>query len=119
MSDNRELDAWIAMNVFGWVATTIKPHPTDNRAIAGVIYSPHGDYDSGQSAYPPHYTTDAAAALEVLKKCHQALGGTFVCIATLGDNFFIHHGHDENSMTKAPTLELAICRFAKALFEKP
>jgi hypothetical protein len=60
------------------------------------------------------YTTDPAAAMLVLEKCNERLGGTAVCIATLGDNFFVWTG--SLSQTKGETLPLAICLFAQKLF---
>src|SRR5688572_23406410 len=71
----RALDAWIAEHVMGFVRTDIKCHPSDNRTIGGVLFSPPGcNHDCGQSSYVKHYTTDPAAAMEVLRKCIDHVG---------------------------------------------
>jgi len=56
----RESDAWIAVTIFSYVKTTVKLHPTDNRAIAGALYSPGCNGDLGQCSVVPHYTTNPA-----------------------------------------------------------
>lgn len=66
----RELDAWISTTLFGWLQTDVNCDPTDNRTIGGFLYSPNGfNGDCNQASYVPHYTTDPAAAMEVLRKC--------------------------------------------------
>jgi len=97
----RELDAWIFERIFGGAL-----------ALTG-------------SHYPlPHYTTDPAAAMAVLEKC-------LAKIST--GSLEIYQGADEGPeyrpifcIGKMPTeevvmdesLTLAICLFAKKLFEK-
>lgn len=97
----RQLDAWIAENVMGF-STLCKRMP-DGKISDFII----GD----GSRFCP--TIDPAAAMEVLKKCARKS-----CP-------LIQHGANEvyyiSSMvakSEAPTLELAICLFAKKLFEK-
>jgi hypothetical protein len=92
----RELDAWVAENVIGWHLT---------------------DIDMTSEDYP-RYTTDHAAAMEVLKKC--AFGNRITCWYSDGtwnvDNLRGYASYEHEA--QAETLELAICIFAKKLFSK-
>jgi len=106
----RELDAWIAENVFGWQEFREEEYPYRMLWREGEEGSPVWDE-------PDYYTTDPAAAMEVLKKCADNLWlsvgfskqrKTFLCGGILsGENY-----------AEAETLELAICQFAKKLFTK-
>jgi hypothetical protein len=75
----------------------------------------------------PSYTTDPAAAMEVLKKCAENqhvvtieyaknhLGNWQWMVAKL---HCYSSGYSEDFCTCAETLELAICQFARKLFSK-
>ena len=102
VTEQRELDAWIAERVMGWIPT----------------FKDCGKSPSGCETLFPHYTTDPAAAMEVLKKCAEKC-------SLAGMEFVIVRGFDwrvcaepqRGISTFAETLELAICKFAKKLWE--
>jgi|SRR6267154_317127 len=118
-TEQRELDAWIETIVFNSQANrvTIK----DGRKTVGVEF-----YDGIRNPIR-HYTTDPAAAMEVLKKCQ-------IESRKRGDPISIDLTHGNASCVslqileqdsyfteldcEAETLELSICLFAKKLFSK-
>jgi len=113
----RELDAWIGVNVFGKKAI----HAHSAKPTEGT----EDDYFViewiNASCSLPHYTTDPAAAMQVLEKCFGRMGGTLIGIARLGSNYCVcvpAYAQDFGDVTSAPTLPLAICLFAKQLFSK-
>jgi hypothetical protein len=69
----RKLDVEIAQRVFAWTPCYKDPHPTDNRAIEGVLYCPPGyPFDSrGALNVVKCYSTDIAAAMEVVEKMRE------------------------------------------------
>jgi hypothetical protein len=98
------------------------------RSSAGGWWITQTGFDAGKGSdfckwEPKDATTNPAAALEVLKKCAEDLdarqstngiaisfaGGVWECVET--DIF-------DGIRSEAPTLELAICRFAQQLFSK-
>lgn len=96
------------------------------RAEAAKKAQPDGEPVTIREFEPKKYTTDSAAAMEVLKKCAEKMdryqsvtlvknGDTFtICMATpvrYEQYDYSHHATDE-------TIELAICLFAKKLFSK-
>lgn len=89
----RDLDAWICEHVMGWRKSDVIKRP----------------------AMIPNYSTSSAAAMEVLKKCQDIR-----CLAINKNSITSLGGEDEKAivMCDAPTLELAICMFAKKLFTK-
>lgn len=91
----RALDAWLLENIFGGaLALTGKTNPL------------------------PHYTTEPADNRLVLEKCFERLGGTLIGICKLGDIYCVCVPGSDGTLLeiiKAPTLELAICLFAKHL----
>lgn len=115
----RELDAWIGVNVFGKKAISEKgPKPTkgveEDYFVIEFIHV---------SCSLPHYTTDKAAAFEVLAK-----------LITHADNILLWK-HSKLAPNKfwfahstklgpglaagsAPTLELAICLLAKKIYSE-
>jgi hypothetical protein len=119
----RTLDAWLAVNLFGFARTRIPYHPSDNRVVDGAIYSPNGvHYDCGQSSYVPHYHSDPAAAMAVLERCvaHIDEQGTHqraVEIDMKNGRFRVWARKDMVVDAASETLPLAIARFAKALLE--
>ena len=108
----RELDAWIAENVMGHEMAygemiTVVPNPADGEPMI-VDHAP-----------PPQYTTDLTAAMQVLKKCAERIGAfEHISINLCEDEFSIRMAHANWDWIHAETLELAICRFARKLFEK-
>ena len=116
----RELDAWIAEHLFG---TTI----TDDYSKVG---EPNHAYRPwiGVSGTVPRYTTDPAAAMQVLEKCAD---DTSITITRDADGqFSVEWWADEvkgvepipgskwHQIKTAPTLPLAICLFARELFKE-
>jgi hypothetical protein len=107
----RELDAWIAENVMGWAA-----HCRNT-----AFYVPKEQANKLMDCRPVciedwRPTTNPAAAMEVLRKCVDTravsvdrwrMTGIYI-ISTILDR--------KHTIEEAPTLELAICLFAKQLF---
>ena len=103
----RELDLWIAVNIFGWQTFNEEEYPHRMLWREGDIGSPVWDE-------PDFYTTDPAAAMEVLKRCSDEwdiqIGRRMIT-----KEWFCSSGY---AYTQAETIELAICQFAKKLFIK-
>ncbi len=108
----RELDAWIAEHVMGWKISQ-----------AGNS----GKNQSGQWKSIPIYTTDPAAALEVLKKCYEKIWSDNPIITKcqhfkieIWNNglWVVQQSEKIETSIESETLELAICLFAKKLFSK-
>jgi len=114
----RELDAWIAVNVFSWTEGTASGDdrkcfwPSDcdtekkrKRWIYGIAV--------------PNYSTDPAAAFEVLRKCCEKRS---VAILYSGHskelNFYQIDLVGGRLFSQSETLELAIAKFAQKLFSK-
>jgi len=127
---NKELDKWIAKNV-----TLKKPYKvamaltSDESGIALIEGELIGRSDVEQYCkdYPkyhckivdvyPEYTTDPAAAMEVLEKCYEKTNLSIcTCKSPDGYKFWLPNGF--SIALNATTLELAICLFAKKLFSK-
>lgn len=115
--DLRELDAWVGVNIFG-----MKPiHRDGPKPTKGT----EDDYFIVEwvniSGSLPHYSTDPAAAMQVLEKCHE------ICCVETGIYENISgsiRGNFARSVYRditieAKTLPIAICLFAKKLFSKP
>lgn len=109
----RELDAWIAENVFGMDIRTLERRYFGKKKWDSTIIGKTGHF------ILPYYTTEPAAAFEVLKKCQLKAG---VLIRQFGDNYSVcatnNDGETLHSCFTSTTLELAICMFAKQLFTK-
>lgn len=100
-NEMRDLDAWICLNLFNWTQADVEKRP----------------------AMMPHFTTDPAAAMEVLKWVIQESNivfGRSINLETSGSAYWIdvRIGVDDLINAHALSLELAICLFAKRLFEK-
>lgn len=113
----RELDAWIDQSVFG---NEFKCLHGDIETLGGTLMrckSCGKQFGQTTLAYSrmrvPLYTTNPAAAMEVLKKCLEV---TECRIVKHRDGKF---GIIAQRDTVAPTLELAIARFAHATFSQP
>ncbi len=122
-TEKRELDAWIAEHVFGWIAS----------GYTGTYDPPLKDKATGKSAGIPlmfNPTTDPAAALEVLKMAAAKFPKGIVGIGSpMGKESVASTlpktsqgwvvgwiGKPCNFDVEADTLELAICLFTKKLF---
>lgn len=99
----RELDAWIAENIFNI--------PRDLISINGPIPSKAGNYMVREI---DHYSTDPAAAMEVLKKCYEIADVTTGYHAGY-KRYFAKSGR---KLIESKTIELAICLLAQELFKK-
>lgn len=139
---NRELDAWIAEHVFGyrWVhfgycdkeglpkigpsetIYLIEPQRVERDQTCTPF--PRDKVDSwlrkGPDSYP-EYSTDPAAALEVLKRCAKRCEFAVEILGSSdGSEWIIEHANRLSTAhikVSAPTLELAIARFAMELFK--
>lgn len=117
----RELDAWIAEHVFGWSRWNFNNGYTAHNYLDQTNgqankYRKHGFVDGLTLLESfPKYTTDPAAAMEVLKKCceHPYYPFGFAVAFSKG---FPNPWVCETAT--AETLELAICLFSKKLFSK-
>ncbi len=110
----RELDVWIAVNVFGWLYGIGKSGkqcfwPPDcntekkrNKWIYGISV--------------PSFTTDTAAAMQVLEKC--ITGHTSIAINHGTTGWWVADCDKKKFWATGETLSLAICQFAKNLFSK-
>lgn len=111
----RELDAWVAENVMEW--TNIEPHPN-----CGFL----GDCPTGSKSRcaVSYLTTDPAAAFAVLEKCGDKASMTVVKGETTGEWYVIADRSETYPMpngelpnAKAETLALAVCLFARKLYD--
>ncbi len=101
----RELDAWIAEHVMGY----------ENDVIYKQFYI-HPDHPNGINKSDCKFSTDRAAALQVLEKCAEKLDdpdkfNPGIKITKCGDGWWF-------DSQKYETLPLGICMFAKKLFSK-
>ena len=136
-SDNLKLDHWIALNV----TKTMRRLTDDEYAVVVAMCEeankePHPNLELTTpyrfEGARPKYTTDPAAAMQVLKHCMVHLdrltGSTEFQIVVLYDEGSLKpwcvvtdsaHDRDDsahvNNCATAETMELAICRFAKNL----
>lgn len=117
----RKLDEWIAAKIFGWQQFREEEHP--NRMLWR-----EGEAGSDVWDEPHFYTTDPAAAMEVLEKCaeKQALIGEPVGVAryekdsgrwTVESNVR-DYGDAQYIFSEADTLPLAISKFAREIFKE-
>lgn len=114
---NRELDAWIALNVFGWKLTnyeTGKPASTPED-YEDASKNDGWTWDGTNEAWEWQPTTDPAAALEVLKRCAMKIKFVNIRIVTDGTSWRVFS--DLHSSGDQPTYELAIATFAMELFK--
>lgn len=104
----RELDAWIAEHVMGWV-----PHCRNSACY--VLKAEQHTVMTGTSckAFVDEFlpTVRPAKAMEVLKKCADKCAS----VEVYKGNHFFEVRHD-GMAASSETLELAICRFAQKLF---
>jgi hypothetical protein len=121
----RELDAWIAEHVFGWH----KIQTGQNHSLCSVCGNGFGarhnhyypDFHGSMSGSVPFYSTDPAAAMQVLKRCvefaKRNLGHSVILTDTM-NGYCVGLTIPSFKFITADTWELAIALFAKALFRK-
>lgn len=111
----RELDRFIAEHIFGCQPVKL----ADGDYECRCYHKPHAECGcDGLDGLIRHYTTDAAAAMAVLKKCCEKVGPrNEVSIYEREDDFWVVSGggihFSQSSLTHA------ICSFAKLLFQPP
>jgi len=118
----RELDAWIAEHLFGLKAN-IRLLGSTETAI-GFTTNPYfleGGHEIEaikQYCAAPNYTTDPAAAMMVLERCYEKSPQLSFCTckSPYGYKFWLPNNY--SIALNAETIPLAICQFAKNLFEK-
>jgi hypothetical protein len=108
----RELDDWIAENVFGSHRHQDKPYREGVRTDAFAMWE-GGELDCLVSSFNP--TANLALALEVLKKCTEDDDLILMTKVPAGFRLSLKNG---KHIVWSETLELAICLFAKKLFTK-
>lgn len=124
----RELDAWIAEHVMGW--HKVETH-WDNKSLCSVCGKGFGarhkhyvpDFHSSITGSVPRYTTDPAAAMEVLKRCAEKLCEENAVQIQYGLNTTykwyvatVLKPNGRNICIESDTPETGLCLFAKALF---
>lgn len=110
-SEMRELDVWLT-RLFP-EHEFVQYHDGPHRV------NPNGLGLRMKTFVPFHPTTDAAAAMEVLRKCCQkGERGTEVKISLNGNQWRVLNEDDYDQAGRAETLETAICLFAKEVHSK-
>jgi len=116
-TEQKELNAWIAEHVMGWSKEKL-----GQLSCAGTFANQGGEvyiHDKGSYVRLFHPTTDPAAAMQVLERCVDVATAT---IRKQSDGSFCVWWTDSETMEEnyiiGKTLPLAICLFAKKLFEK-
>ena len=125
--EHQELNCWIAEYVMGWKMHDFTLHPIKGREMLAGIWWISPDKIAA-SADCPKFTTDPAAAMEVLKKCAEKSNeidpSSFVATGVFYKVFLVimiyHDGETAKYLheSQAETPELAICLFARKLFKK-
>ena len=116
----RELDAWIALNV---TKTLRKLSDEEYAAIVAWCEEANKDPHPNLELTTPRryegsclkYTSDPAAAMEVLEKCAKQVGNVIEIFGNNKDGWVVS-GKNDAWESDADTLPLAICLFAKKLF---
>jgi len=133
----RELDAWIAEHVMGWAWYRFRMKMKSGKGFHrwqqlcppdetwflqpkyDAVKQPQGigKYQEDETDYSSiKFTTDPAAAMEVLKKIIEKEDASVIYAAPDGVSYILCS--DDIPDTYGETLELAICLFAKKLFTK-
>jgi hypothetical protein len=116
----RELDAWIAEHVMGYRKATKQELDLHSRRDIWWV-SPDSDGENSTQMHPylPLFTADPAAAMMVLEKCLSETKDAITMAET--PTIAAHMGRytvaNEEVVECAETLPLAICLFAKKLFD--
>jgi hypothetical protein len=119
----RELDAWIAINIFAFKYRRLNRHDAFN-----VLVSPEAmekgfgkfqpdEHQPNNSDAPP-YSTDPAAAMEVLRKCAEKVAVKIRRQVHTVDKRWCVYVDNTDIESFEYTLELAVASFAKKLFSK-
>lgn len=113
-----DISYWVATNMFGKHA--FEPHPINNALCEVCNLECRNEIHIW-----PHYARDPAAAMLVLEKCISSVGWSRIISfgSTADGSYFINHCDSEPESEaffgpEADTLPLAICLFARKLFEK-
>ena len=120
MEAGRLLDAEIAERVMGWTRYPEKMDRTDNRTINDVLYCPpEMPYDKNALNVVPNYSTDIAAAWEVVEKLRADGWALFIQSESSGWSVEIARdvpvgsgGVCVSGDELAPTFPLTLCRAA-------
>ena len=121
----RELDAWIAEHVFGYIKQNVNyPEAHWNELSLPDL---DGNYISEgwvqgwefRDVNIPFYSTQASAAMGVLKKCAENLIRGITINQNEGKWIIQAQNNYIGNLEMSETLELAICLFAKQLFSQP
>lgn len=105
----RELDALVAEKVMGWKPCVTQDHP-------GWVYFDSG---AGGGKIAPAFSTDIAAAWEVVEKLSPRYAIRILNDATPGPSWCCEmaHGYGNDIEVEAETAPLAICRAALEAIE--
>ena len=114
MSDKemRELDAWIAVNLFGakeivWIGCWAE------------LGSPNEPFSNPGCERVPNYTTDPAAALAVLQKCAEKVERDDISICLRYGAWIVSEWSDRKlEIESHVSLAHCICLFARELFKE-
>ncbi len=115
-TEMRDLDAWICCYVMGRRVVNCSG---EAKVVAGKSQCFKNEDGTPADLVEdiPHYSTDPAAAMQVLEKCAkktEQLGCLY--FGMVGKDFIL--GHEEIGESVDKTLPLAIAQFARNLFEK-
>jgi len=131
-SEMEELEKWIAINVMDEMPR-IQAHALDaeekftalweddhiTRKCVRDFCEENPEYHYKECEVYKHYTTDPAPAFDLLKKCAEKLGEKeAIEVQTRYGVWNVSAWPVSKIETEAPTLELAICQFAKLVFTK-
>lgn len=109
----RELDFWIAERVMGWKRGAKWGNGNGEWIIDGKGYD-HHHTSFGQT---PRFTTDPAAAMQVLEKCIGKTPLEKIEILKAGDEWLVQYFDDPvYESEQDSTLPLAICLIAQRIF---
>lgn len=116
----RELDAWIALNLFGW-RREVRERYAGVNTVEGFGLNMHLPLGHFEREFVPagqwpkvRYSTDPAAAMQVLEICAEIKLETIKIWMTSSFEWCVSCGLH----ACANTLPLAICLLAKKLFRK-
>lgn len=116
-AEMRELDEWIGVNLFNGTMTH-----TPNLACKVYMQTPQNEALMMSPFELPHYTTDPAAAMQVLARCLES-AETLRFYQRLSDSMFTIKCQPDipsspEILVDADTLPLCISKFAKQLHSK-
>lgn len=120
----RESEAWLAEHLFGWTDIELYRPPPEEEDRDGRRFHPPAFFRAMRDGFwreVPHYSTDPAAALEVLEKCAEkikARDAVAICQLDGTEGWRVTNANmiDSKISAEALALPLAIAKFAKQLF---